>query len=198
MNLNEINAAPLYPVTIPSSKKVTKFRPFLVKEERALLAAQESGDAVVMLNTLIQVVRACLQSEVKLLTNYDFEYLFAQIRAKSVEEIARPTIQCGHCNQSTPIEIDVRQVSVNFSDKHLKNIKLSEKLSLGMRDLSVEDLIEIEADPTLDARYEIIIRSIETIFYEDQAIHTAEEKYEKVSSFVGNLTSKQYSKNHRV
>jgi hypothetical protein len=163
MNLNEINAAPLYPVTIPSSKKVTKFRPFLVKEERALLAAQESGDAVVMLNTLIQVVRACLQSEVKLLTNYDFEYLFAQIRAKSVEEIARPTIQCGHCNQSTPIEIDVRQVSVNFSDKHLKNIKLSEKLSLGMRDLSVEDLIEIEADPTLDARYEIIIRSIEII-----------------------------------
>ena len=79
MNLLDINPSPLYDVVVPSTKKKIKFRPFVVKEERALLAAEASEDPVVMMNTLIQIVKNCTNPEQTNLTNFDFEYLFVQI-----------------------------------------------------------------------------------------------------------------------
>ena len=85
MKLSELNPTPIYETTVPSTNKKVKYRPFFVKEERALLAAYESEDISVMLNTISTVVKKCIITPVNELTAFDIEYLFIQIRAKSCQ-----------------------------------------------------------------------------------------------------------------
>jgi hypothetical protein len=98
MKLSEINGAPSYTITIPSSKKVTQFRPFLVKEEKALLAAQESEDESVILSTLYEVIKSCLKDPTLKLTSFDMEFIFTHIRSKSVGEQSDLIFKCQACN----------------------------------------------------------------------------------------------------
>ena len=84
-----INETPVYTLMLPSTKAKVKYRPFLIKEEKALLIAQQSEDTTVMVDTLKQVVKSCLKDEVDVesFATFDLEYVFTQIRAKSVGEI---------------------------------------------------------------------------------------------------------------
>ena len=146
MNLLDINPSPLYDVVVPSTKKKIKFRPFVVKEERALLAAEASEDPVVMMNTLIQIVKNCTNPEQTNLTNFDFEYLFVQIRTKSVDEFSRLAFKCDDCKDvSVNVEMDLRQTYVKFPPEG-KDIKLSDELAVTMRWLSVDEIVDIETN----------------------------------------------------
>ena len=104
MALPKMNA-PLYNVTIPSLKKEVKFRPFLVKEEKALLLAQQSEDSKVMVNTLKSVIENCIvdQVDIEKLAIFDYEYLFTQIRAKSVGEEVELYFLCDTCDDPKEI-----------------------------------------------------------------------------------------------
>ena len=90
------NSTPIYNLTIPSTEKVVKFRPFLVKEEKALLLAQQSEDPIVMVNTLQDVINSCVLDKIDItkLAIFDLEYIFTQIRAKSVGEEVELIFRC--------------------------------------------------------------------------------------------------------
>jgi ribosomal protein L44E len=194
MNLLDINPSPLYDVVVPSTKKKIKFRPFVVKEERALLAAEASEDPVVMMNTLIQIVKNCTNPEQTNLTNFDFEYLFVQIRTKSVDEFSRLAFKCDDCKDvSINVEMDLRQTYVKFPPEG-KDIKLSDELAVTMRWLSVDEIVDIETNnQPEDVKFKAVCSSIETVFYKDQTIEIDETTKSSVETFVGRLNNKQFS-----
>jgi ribosomal protein L44E len=194
MRLDDINPSPLYDVTIPSTKAKIKFRPFVVKEERALLAAEASEDPVVMMNTLIQIVKNCTIPEQKSMTNFDFEYLFTMIRTKSVGEFSRLAFKCDDCEDSSiNVEVDLRSTYVKFPIEK-RDIKLSDDLAVTMRWLTVDEIVEIETKfDKIDHMFKAVCASIETVFYKDSVIECNKEDRASVENLVGRLNKKQYS-----
>ena len=122
-------ATPTYTLTIPSTKKQVKYRPFLVKEEKALLIAQQSEDVSVMIESLKQVIRGCVLDKVDVdkLATFDIEYIFTQIRAKSVGEIVELLFPCDEdhgedqepqCERASKCAGATRSASKHANHKH--------------------------------------------------------------------------------
>lgn len=197
MKLSEVNITPLYPIVIPSTKKKAKYRPLLVKEERALLAAQESEDLSVMLTTLKQVVKACVEpdSAVTNMTSFDLEYIFTLIRAKSVGEYSDLIFKCDDCEDEkakTKVSIDLRTVDVKFPEGKNNKIKISDDIVIIMKYPTMEDLIDVESSTKADPKVEAIKACIESIYVKDDVYHTKEESEEELEAFMDSLTSRQF------
>ncbi len=193
MKLSELNPTPLYDVTIPSTKKKVKFRPFFVREERALLAAYESEDASVMLNTLMMVVKNCITPEQQELTPFDVEYLFLQVRAKSVGEISTLNFTGKKCAKVTPMNIDLRSAEIVGMGSNM-NLTLSENLTIKMKYPSVNDLMKIESETDEHkVAMMVISASIDTIFFDSESINVKEESENDLFAFIERLSSKQYN-----
>jgi len=184
VNLSEIDTSVYYPVTVPSTKFKTKYRPFRVREERALLTAQESEDSAVMLNTLESIVRACVVKCPKDLTTFDVEYLFLQLRAKSVGEMADVTSECTSCAEKNPIQIDITKATIIGNDQPTR-LKLSEKLIVDMRYACIGDLGNMINNEE-DADNIAIASSIKTIYFGDTVFHVDEADPADVREFILN------------
>lgn len=195
MKLSEIISSPTYPVIIPSTKKATTFRPFLIKEEKALLAAQESEDQMVMLSTLDSIVKQCVAKCPDNLMPYDLEYLFTHIRSKSVGEYSDLIMRCRACDDpkaKKKMSIDLRKAAIRYSDKHVNKIQLSEKVVCIMKDPGVSDLIEISQEKDQN-KVEIMTMKacISKVYYEDEVFELAEESEEEIKLFFDSLNGKQ-------
>ena len=194
MKLSELNPTPLYDITVPSTGKKVKFRPFFVKEERALLAAQESESVSVMLNTLASVVKNCTQGAIETLTAFDIEYLFLHIRAKSVGEISTLNFTCVNCKERVPLAVDVRQATVKHSEKKDMLLRISDTITIKMRYPSIEQLLDIEAEKNPDTIIQKTMSAmIDVIYSGDEAISVREEPIDEILAFLDNLTSRQYA-----
>ena len=136
-----------------SSKKKIKFRPFFVKEERALLAAQESEDVNVMLNTLNQIVKNCVEPKTicDSLTIFDIEYLFIKIRSKSVDEFSNIIVACDSCKKQSPYRISLEEVNVVTPPEHTTSIKISGDIVVMMKYPTIEELMEIENNDAISS-----------------------------------------------
>lgn len=196
--LDSINISPTYTVKIPSTKQTVQFRPYSVKEEKALLAADMSGDGIVMIKTLLQVVQNCLTPSPKKLTGFDLEYLFAQIRAHSVGEIASIRVGCdaaGCEDVSIEYRYDIRDIKVVFPDGYDDLIRINDKLAIKMTHPSVEQSIEIEqAGDSADQRYLAVTAALQTIYTGDEVIDVSEESKKDILNFVDRLPALDYKK----
>lgn len=196
MNLSDVNPAPLYTVKVPSTGKNVKFRPYLVKEERALLQAQESNDISTMMNTLISIVESCVKPKPKNLTNFDFEFLFTKIRAKSVGETSDLIFSCEQCNTGNiKATIPLDSVQVVFPDEK-KDIVLSDKLAIRLKYLPISTLLDLQLTEKdlAQAKFKAICDSIEKVFVGEETIECSEQKPGEVEKFVDNLSGEQFSK----
>lgn len=200
MKLSELNVTPLYPIEVPSTKKKVKYRPFLVKEERALLAAQESEDLTVMLTTLKNVVQSCVQPSeaVEQMTSFDLEYLFTMIRAKSVGEYSLLTFRCDVCPEDdekarATVNMDLRKVQVVFPEKADNKIKLSDAITVLMKYPTMDELIEIQnSSGEEDSKLHAIKSCMVSIFVQDEVYNVKEEPIEELNGFMETLTSRQF------
>ena len=116
---------PRYELTLPSTDKVVQFRPFLVKEEKVLLVAMESNNNTEIINATKEILNACTYEklEIEKLPIFDIEYIFLQIRAKSVGEIAKFKMLCPDDKSTyTNVEVDLTKVNVQVDDEHTNNI----------------------------------------------------------------------------
>lgn len=190
MKLNEIDTSVYYPITIPSTKKSTKFRPFRVREEKALLTAQESEDSSVMLNTLESIVRSCVVDCPQFLTTFDIEYALIRIRSKSVGEESDITSTCTSCGHENNVRIDLTKVELT-NPKQEKTLKLSEKLSVVMRYPGIGEVSELGNMPKSEQITAAIAASIETIYFEDSVFHTSDNDIEEVIEFIMNRTDEE-------
>ena len=170
MALPKMNA-PLYNVTIPSLKKEVKFRPFLVKEEKALLLAQQSEDSKVMVNTLKSVIESCIvdQIDIDKLAIFDYEYLFTQIRAKSVGEEVELYFLCDTCDDpkaKAQVTIDISKFTIEFPEGHDTKIELFNDVGVLMKNPGIDTLDKLGKikDGDIDSIFDVVAECIETIY----------------------------------
>ena len=116
MALPKINELPSYELVIPSSQQKIEYRPFLVKEQKILMMALETQDEKAILKAIVDTIESCVTTkmDVQALATFDIEYLFTQIRAKSVGEKATVNLKCGKCEQDTQVEIPLDKVNKEY------------------------------------------------------------------------------------
>jgi len=187
-----------YELTLPSQQKTVSYRPFLVKEEKILLMAMESGNAGEMLNAVKDIVKNCTFGEIVAedYPMFDIEYVFLQIRAKSVGEIAKIKVLCPDDKKTyVNTEVDLSKVEVYVDDDHANNVILDESRKLGvvLKYPSLKDVNEnmMTGKIKLDEMYDMITNAIETIYEGEKVYQAKDSTKEELREFVDNLTAEQ-------
>lgn len=196
-----INILPTYTTTIPSTNKKIKYKPFTVKEEKALLIAQQSDDVNVMLDTLKEIIQACVidKIDVDSLAIFDIEYLFTQLRAVSIGEIAELRFRCDKCTNDpkaiAQVDVNLTNLKVTFPTGHQKKFNLFNDVGIVMKYPGLESLKIIEkVDDFNDINqvFDLVVNSIDYIFDQDQVYHAKDLKKEELVQFIEQLDSKQF------
>lgn len=192
---------PRYELTLPSTDKVVQFRPFLVKEEKVLLVAMESSNNGEIINATKEILNACTYEklEIEKLPIFDIEYIFLQIRAKSVGEIANFKMLCPDDKQTyANVEVDLTKVNVQVDDEHTNNIVIDENRKLGVvfnyptLEMTKAGFNVDETD--INTLFDIMITSIDHI-YEGEKIYPAKDSTkEELKTFLESLPQKTFEK----
>ena len=193
--------APRYKLTIPSTNKAVTYRPFLVKEEKALLIAQQSEDPDTMIETLKSVIESCIMDKINVndLAIFDIEYIFTQLRAKSVGEIVDIILKCDTCEDdkaTVKYSIDLTKLKVEVPNGHQKTIPLFGDVGVIMRYPTLDVIKKMETLKVGDIEivFEIICQCIECVYDSEEMYPTKEQRIEEVREFVNNLTQEQFTK----
>jgi hypothetical protein len=194
-----MNSTPVYTLTVPSSNKELKFRPFLVKEEKTLLIAQQSEDPIVMVESLKEVIQSCVKDiDVNELATFDLEYIFTQIRSKSVGEIIELMMLCDTCTDDkavAKVSIDLTKIQVQKNPEHKAKIHLYNDVGIVMKYPTLDILKKMESVNTndLDEVFNIVVDCIDYIYNEEEVFHAKEQTKQELLDFVNNLTSDQFA-----
>jgi len=197
MALPKISSA-TYTTKVPSTKTSVKFRPFTVKEQKALLIAQQSEDQTVMIDTLKSVLTACVldKIDVDTLAIFDLEFMFMQIRAKSVGEIVELLFTCDKCDEKTKLSFDLTRLNVLIPEGHTKTIDLGGNMGIIMKYPAIDVINEISAMNTEDVKsvFNVILTCVDQIYDEKQVYPAKEYTREELNEFMESLSAKQFSK----
>ena len=200
MALPKLNDMPMYSVTIPSLKEEIRIRPFVVKEEKVLLIAMESNDPKQIAMAIVDTIVSCTDGEIdpNKLSAYDVEYLFMQIRCKSVGETSDLRIKCDNCEEQNDVTVNINEIKINneIPDKRIKltdNITIEMKVPSYLEVASNEKIVSNETT-TMDQIFGIIIQSIDCVMTEDERIDFKEIRYEEAEEFLGSMNREQFTK----
>ena len=193
-------ATPTYELEIPSIKKTIKYRPFLVKEEKILVIAMESEDPKQIAEAVKTVISNCIMTKgvkVDQLSTFDIEYLFLNIRGKSVGEDVEVLITCPDDGVTqVPVSINLDDIKVVIKDEHTRDIKLDANLTLRMRYPSVQEFIKTnfssESSITVDDTFDMICSCVEQIYSEEESWAASDVTKKELSTFIEQLSSKQF------
>ena len=192
-------ATPTYELKLPSTNKKIKYRPFLVREEKVLIIALDSKDQDEMTNAVKDVLSKCILTDginVDQLPTFDIEYVFLNIRAKSIGEDIRLTVTCpddGETQVSTTIYVD--EVKVIKAKNHKKDIVLDDKLTLRMKYPSLDQFInsnfqsDDNPEVVVDKTFQVIADCIETVYTEEEAWEGSDFSNEERMKFIEQLNS---------
>lgn len=194
-----VMSVPTYELTIPSTKQKVKYRPFLVKEEKALLIAQQSEDAKTMFETLKSIIKACTfnKLDVDKLAIFDVEFIFCQLRAKSVGENTELVFNCLECNDpkgKIRIDIDLTKLEVQFNPEHKANIDLYDDVGIKMKYPGIEMLNKLKNIDDTDIIFDVITDCIDSIYTTDEVFAAKDQSKEELIEFIENLTQEQFVK----
>jgi len=196
---------PQYTLKVPSTKKEVKFRPFLVKEEKILLTALESADDD---NKAINVatdriIQACTfgNLEVKELTEFDIEYIFLSLRAKSRGELLTPSMPCINevdgktCGEINEVSINIDDVEVTFPETDVSKIWLTDTVGIQFKYItSATTRFHNNEKDIVKRMFKIIVDSIDFIFDEENIYKGSETPKKELMDFVDNLTEVNFDK----
>lgn len=186
-------AVPKYTLTVPSSGQQIEYRPFLVKEEKILLLANESKDEKEQIRAMKQAIENCTFSKVDVntLASFDVEYLFLKLRSKSVGETVEVGVKCSECETNCPTTIDLSTVEVNFNPKFTNRIALTETIGVLMRYPTYEDMSKIsDAQKKEDNNsiMDFVASCIDKIYDGQQVYNTADFTKQEVLNFLDELS----------
>ena len=191
---------PTYELEIPSLKKTVKYRPFLVKEEKILIIAMESEDPKQIAEAVKTVIGNCIVTrgiKVEQLATFDIEYLFLNIRGKSVGETVDILITCPDDGTTqVPMSINLDDIQVEFDKEHSRDIKLDDNLTLRMRYPSMQEFVKsnfvVGEEISVDETFDMIISCIEQIYSEEESWAAADSTKKELKEFLEGLTSQQF------
>ena len=187
---------PMYNIKVPSTKKNSRFRPFLVKEEKLLLMAKESKNNSDILAAIKQVVNNCAidnNFDIDKLALFDLEYIFLKLRAFSINNIIQVSYKDFEDEKVYDFNVDLNEVEIQYPPKVSNTIKISDKSGVMMRYPSAKlyddkDFLGL----TENYMFELIIRCIDKIYYEDEIFESSNYTREELSDFIENLNLKVF------
>jgi len=197
MALPKLNDQPKYDIVVPSSQIKVRYRPYLVKEEKVLMLAMESKDSKKALGAIVDTIDACVQDDLDTssLTTFDVEYLFTQIRSKSVGETSEINLQCAECNKDIPISIPLSDITVTMPKEKLDVIKLTDDIQLKMRYPAYNEILEMDQEAGgPNESFKIVSKCIESVQTNEENISLKDESEEEIQSFIDSLTTEQFGK----
>ena len=194
-------ATPTYELVLPSTGKTIKYRPFLVKEEKILILALESEDPKQITNAIKTTLKSCISTrgiKVEELPTFDIEYIFLNIRGKSVGESIDVIVTCPDDNE-TQVEhkIYIDEIQVEKSEKHNRDIKLDHSLTLRMKYPSLSEFVKnnfnVSDDTnTLQASMDIIASCIDVVYNEDESWAAADCTKKELDQWLETLNTSQF------
>ena len=195
-------STPTYELELPSTGKKIKYRPFLVREEKVLILALESENPTQITNAVKNTLKECIQTrgvKVEDLPTFDIEYLFLNIRGKSVGESVDLVVTCPDDEETTvPIKIYIDEIEVTKDESHSRDIKLDESLTLRMKYPSLKQFVQNNFDfsedgaDSLEKSFEVIASCIDVIFNEDDAWSASDCTKKELLSWLDGLNSHQF------
>ncbi len=199
MPLPKINT-PTYELVVPSTGKKVRYRPFLVKEEKILIMALESEDMTQITNAIVEILTACILTKgVKImqLATFDIEYIFLNVRAKSVGEVIEVKVTCPDDGKTqVQAEINIDDIKVQKTKKHTNLVKLDEKLSMKMMYPSIQQFVEsnfeISGNTNVDESLSMITACIEQVYSEDESWTATDFTADELKEFVEQMNTKQF------
>ena len=192
-------STPIYELVIPSSGKKIKYRPFLVKEEKVLIIAMESEDTSQIANAVKDVIKSCIVTrgvKVEELSTFDIEFLFLNIRGKSVGEEVEVLVTCPDDGVTkVPMTINLDEIQVQIDDNHSKDIRLDDTLILRMKYPSMDEFVKnnfVLGDVTVDDTFDIVMSCIEQVYNEEESWTAKDCTKKELREFIEQLSSKQF------
>jgi len=193
-------STPTYELELPSTGETVQYRPFLVREEKLLVLALESEDTKQITTAIKTVIKSCILTKnikVETLPTFDIEYLFLNIRGKSVGEEVEVSIICpddGDTNVTVKINID--DINVVKNEEHTKTITVDKNISMDMKYPSLEQFIksnfDLSRDSNIEQSFDLISSCVDKIYTEDEVWAAADCTKKEVTEFLDQMNSSQF------
>ena len=191
-------ATPTYRLTLPSTKEEIQYRPFLVKEQKLLMMAQESENDNEVVDMVSQIVNACTFEKIDVDTSpmFDIEYIFLQIRGKSVGEKIDLNITCPDDEKtSVPVQVDINDISVLMSEEHNNEIDLNNDIKMVFRYPLLKDVKGIPANTKdVDLIFYLLNSCIESISHGEEIYNRVDISEKELTEFIDSLTGEQFER----
>ena len=203
MPLPKINT-PTYDLTLPSTGKKIKYRPFLVREEKILIMALETEDMAQITNAVVEILDECILTKgisVTKLATFDIEYLFLNVRSKSVGETIEVNVTCPDDEKtSVQVEINIDAIKVQKVRGHKDIIKLDDQYSMKLKYPSMTEFVESNFESgndggegsDIDKSLSMITSCIEMIYDNEESWDASDSSQQELEEFIGQLNSKQF------
>ncbi len=192
--------APTYELVLPSSGRKCRYRPFLVKEEKLLIIEMESEDTKQITTAVQNVLKNCILTrgiKVEKLATFDIEYLFLNIRGKSVGEDVEVMITCPDDGETqVPAVISLDDIKINETKGHTRDIKIDDTLSLRMKYPSMDEFVknnfDISEGMDIEDTFELIASCIEQVYSEEESWNASDCTRKELVDFIDQLGTKQF------
>ena len=199
MALPRLNDVPEYELTVPSTGQSVGFRPFLVKEQKVLMIAYESKDVKQILKAVLNTIQSCVKNiDVGKLATFDVDYIFTQIRSKSVGETNDVIMKCTNCSHENQLTINLNEINIDVEKKD-NIIKLNDTYTLKMKYPTYTDIINdrvlLNDTRTQTEQLLATLRNcMDTVQTEEENIVLKDETVEEIDDFISSLNDEQYGK----
>jgi len=195
------NDRPVYEMVIPSTQETVKYRPFLVKEQKSMLVAFESQDPKQILDTMLVSIESCVPGvKIGKLATFDVDYMFTQLRSKSVGETSTVLYACSECNEQNEVKINLQEVQMENKELKETIIQINDDISVEMKYPTYNDMIarNIFSGTEKASATNMLMDSIKSCMHaiqtKEENILLAHESDEEIDTFVNSLTNKQLEK----
>ena len=197
-------STPTYELVLPSTGKKIKYRPFLVREEKILILALESQDSKQVTTSIKSILKSCISTrgiKVDDLPTFDIEYLFLNIRGKSVGESLDLMVTCPDDGVTqVPVKLFIDEIEIKKDPNHTKDIKIDENLTLRLKYPSLDQFIQnnfdmdTSDDAGLEQSFDVIAGSIDLVYNEEESWAAADCTKKELKQWVEQLNTNQFKK----
>jgi hypothetical protein len=194
MNLPIIQT-PTYELKLISIDEPVEYRPFLVKEEKLLLTAMEGNDPNEVIRAVKQILINCTITEIDVesLPTFDMEYLFLNIRSKSIGETSDIIINCQTCEEGIPISIELDDIKPTMDESHTPQIKLNDELTIEMKYPTMQNITQFSQEETsTEQTFKMIEESIFAIYDSENVYYLEDFPKSESEKFINSLTQEQF------
>lgn len=197
MALPKLNS-PVFELTLPSSGETIKYRPFTVKEEKILLIAQQSGELKDVINSVVQIINNCMidKLDVESLPMFDIEYIFLNLRSKSVSNITTVRLRDPQDEKTYDVEVNLDELEIKKDDNIKDTVEITDDIGVTLKYPSIRDMqtLNVNINDNTEVAYKLVQKCIKSIYDADNVYEASEYSDKELEEFIFSLSSPQFAK----